>query len=492
MTCMLGIDVGTSSVKAILMSLSGEILCRESEGYDIDIPQPGWAQQDFLMIWEKVRAVLQRLTSRTPSHYRIAAIGITGQMHGLIPLGKDNLPLCPGIIWADQRSTGELEEICCSGVQQRSGNPAAAGMFLASLLWLQKKRPEIYEKTKKLLLPKDYIRFRLCGSFITDPSDATGTLLYDYKKESWDGESMKTWGISPALLPSISASCQVVGTTHKQCSEETGLPEGIPVVAGGGDTPMQLLGNGVILPGQLSTNIGTASQINCITQGEPAADLRFNVFRHIPENRWIRAGAGLNGGIVLKWLKNTFFSSLDYKEMDRLAAKSPAGAKGLVLLPFLCGERSPYMDPDAKGILFGLQLSHTKEDMIRCAMESVAYSFRDCLEIFRQADISLKGPIIASGGGASSPLWAQIQADVLGMEVLVRDSQEQAARGAAIAAAVGCGEYHSLEEGCKAAVSSHGTIYEPNLKNHTVYQEGFSIYRSLYQNNQGLFHPNKT
>lgn len=488
MAYLLGIDVGTSSAKAMIMEETGRMVSGGSYNYDIDISQTGYAEQNGLMLWDAVCEAVRIALRKLGDSPEIAAIGISGQMHGLVMLDHDKQPIRPIIIWADKRSSEQVAELKQLGLSERIGNPIATGFFLPSLLWVKQHEPHHFEKMRYAMLPKDYIRFCLTGEIGTDYSDASGTLLYNLEENDWDSDIVKTYGIPRETLPSCHFSCEIAGEISAQAAEKTGLKAGTPVVFGGGDTPMLLTGNGVIVAGQLSTNIGTASQINCVCDAVPKSGDKLNTFHHIPSKRWISVGASLNGGIILKWLRSTFLPAIDgFQGMDAFANKSVPGAHGLVLLPFLCGERSPYLDENAKGILFGITLSTNLNDIIRSAMEGVVYSFKDCMRVFEEQKFSMQDEIIASGGGSRSPLWLQMQADILQKTIRVNEGEEEACKGAAIAAGVGCGMYSSLEQACNVVQRLSSVVYEPNLANQSVYEAGFAAYRELYKNNKDLF-----
>lgn len=490
MAYLMGIDLGTSSVKTMIMDEEGECRALASKDYDIQFPKAGYAEQDPVMLWEEtVKSIQAALAQCRISSDEIAAIGLTGQMHGLVALNRDKEPLRPVIIWADQRSDREVRRLRGTVTEENACNPASAGFMLPSLMWMREEEPELFDHICYAMLPKDYIRYRLTGTIATDPSDASGTLLFHMQEGRWDTETAERYRIPVSMLPPCEKSTQIVGNVTEDASRITGLKKGTLVICGGGDGPMQLTGNGVIHPGQLVTNIGTASQIDCISDRiYPDRFYRLNTFCHVPENRWITMGAGLNGGIVLKWLRKEIFREVsDYDTMSELASKVPAGADGLVFLPFLCGERSPYMDAKAKGIFFGLGLIHTREHMIRACMESVVYSFLDCMRVFEQLGIPMEDRIIASGGGARSALWLQMQADILQKEIYTTRGREEACIGAAIAAGVGCGIYGSLEEGCQVVVKMDDKVYEPDRSNYEVYMENFELYRKIYRNNKELF-----
>lgn len=487
---LMGIDLGTSSVKAMIMDESGECKALASRDYDIQFPKAGYTEQDPGMLWQATVQSIRAAMSQCWIHgNEIASIGLTGQMHGLVTLDREKRPIRRVIIWADQRSIRQVRKIRGTTVEENACNPASTGFWLPSLMWMREEEPELFDRIRYILLPKDYIRYCLTGMIGTDYSDASGTLMFHMQKGTWDWENIEKYRIPREVLPSCEKSVKIIGTVTEEAGSLTGLAKGTPVICGGGDGPMQLTGNGAIRPGQLVTNIGTASQIDCISDRVyPDYHYRLNTFCHVPENRWITMGAGLNGGIVLKWLKKDIFREIpDYDAMTALAATVPAGAEGLVFLPFLCGERSPYMDAKAKGIFFGLELIHKREHMIRACMESVVYSFLDCMRVFEEIGIPMEDRIIASGGGARSPLWLQMQADILQKEIYTTKGREEACIGAAISAGVGCGIYSSLEEGCRAVVQMDDKVYEPDRSNYETYIRNFEVYRKVYQNNKELF-----
>ncbi len=488
MAYLLGIDVGTSSAKALVTDEIGRRISCGRAFYDIQIPQPGFAEQNGEALWGAVCDAIRAAIATAGVKENIIAIGVTGQMHGMLLLDADYRPLRPIVIWADRRSAAQVRQLKNKGIEDKVGNPVSTGLFLPSLLWVKENEPEIYKRTCHVMLPKDYVRFRMCGLNATDYSDATGTLLFNLKKGTWDWEIMEQLDLDSRWFPEFYHSCEIAGETTLQCSMDTGLSAGIKIVYGGGDTPMQLAGNGVVTPGQLNTNIGTASQINCICSDLPKTDLRINLFHHISQKSWIAAGASLNGGIVMKWLQNNVLSGFSsFSDMSKAAATSKAGANGVIMLPFLNGERAPYMDEYAKAILFGMTLSNDQNDIIRAAMESVVFSFRDCISVFQEMGLPMQEEIVASGGGAKSPIWLQIQADILQKTIKVTKEDEDASKGAVLAAGVGCGIYKSMEEAKTATIQWSDRIYEPNEKNRLVYDESFAVYQKLYRQNKALF-----
>ena len=485
---LLGVDVGTSSAKALIMDEDGRTIASAACGYEIITPEPGFAEQDADMLKNAAFQAIRQAVLQIESAQQIAAVGVTGQMHGLVALGKDDRPLRRVIIWADQRAKEESDFLRRSGAEEKTLNPASTGFLLPSLLWVKRHEPDVFANIRSVMMPKDYIRFCMTGEKGTDLSDASGTLLYNPKLGRWDPELLAATDISAAILPQIHASAQVAGSVTARAAQLTGLSAGTPVVYGGGDTPMLLTGNGVVSEGDLATNIGTASQINCICSNAPAAWKQLNVFHHASEQLWFAAGASLNGGIVLKWAKDTLLGgSVSFSEMDELAAQSAPGAKGVVLLPFLCGERAPYLNPTARAVLFGMELSTTRADIVRSVMESVVYSFRDCMEVFASLGLKMSDSVVASGGGSRSPVWLQMQADILKKRILVRKEGAEAARGAAIAAGVGIGLYTGYPEAARRTAQKTTGVYEPDSRNFAVYDERFETYRSLYTSNKALF-----
>ena len=470
------------------MDEEGTTIASAACGYEILTPEPGYAEQDADVLKDATFQAIRRAVSQIGSAQQIAAVGVTGQMHGLVALDRGDRPLRRVIIWADQRAKEETAFLRGCGAEEKTLNPASTGFLLPSLLWVKRHEPEIFENISSVMLPKDYIRFCLTGEGGTDLSDASGTLLYNPKLGRWDPELLAATDISPSILPEIHTSAQVAGAITAQAAQLTGLSAGTPVVYGGGDTPMLLTGNGVVSEGDLATNIGTASQINCICANAPAAWRQLNVFHHASEQLWFAAGASLNGGIVLKWAKDALLGgNVSFSEMDELAAQSVPGANGVVLLPFLCGERAPYLDPTARAVLFGMELSTTRADIVRSVMESVVYSFRDCMEVFANLGLKMSDSVVASGGGSRSPIWLQMQADILKKRIFVRSESAEAARGAAIAAGVGIGVYSGYPEAAQRTEQKTAGVYEPDSRNFAVYDERFETYRRLYTANKALF-----
>lgn len=485
---LLGIDIGTSSAKALVMDQSGNTVAAASVDYGISTPLPGYVEQDAYMLKSAAFSAVRDAVVQAGGGSAILAVGFTGQMHGLVCMDVEGRPLRPAIIWADQRSAEHLPFLREIGAEAIAMNPASTGFLLPSLLWVKEHEPKVFAKIHSVLFPKDYVRFCMTGSQSTDFSDASGALLFNPRTLRWDESICKACQIRTELLPSIRSSTDIAGHVTESAAQETGLLPGTPVICGGGDTPMQMTGNGLLEAGQISTNIGTASQINCICAKAPEAWDKLNVFHHTRNGLWIAAGASLNGGIVLKWARDSLLGgTLNFSDMDALAEASTPGANGVVLLPFLCGERAPYLNPHAKAVLFGMKLSTTRADIVRSILESVVYSFRDCMEVFAELKLPLSDSIVASGGGTKSPIWLQMQADILKKKIRVRNAAVEAGKGAALAAGVGVGIYDSLTQAANATVPKSDTVYVPNPENYSVYDQRFRIYQALYQNNKNLF-----
>lgn len=492
MSYLMGIDLGTSSVKAGIMDFDGKIVGMGQEGYDVQTPCSRYAEQDIELLWEAAARTIKKAVANgniNPSD--IKSIGLSGQMHGLVLLDRHMNPVRPSIIWADQRTKQQIDKIySIVGVDEfrkTTLNSLSTGFFICSLMWIRDNEPENYNKTYKAVLPKDYIRYKLCGELATDVTDASSTLAFDIAKRSWAFEIIEKIGIDTNLFPKCGEAYQVAGEIVKEGAEKTGLSCKTPVIYGGGDSLMHSVGNGIIKPGVVSANIGTAGQLSSAVNS-PVFDKQFrtNTFCHARDDLWIIFGGHLNGGIVLKWLRDNYFPHLSYREFDGVAEEIPAGSEGALFLPYLSGERTPYQDPNAKGIFFGMTLRHNYKHMIRAVMEGVILSMRLSLEIFKELSIPIER-VIASGGGAKSSIWLQMQADIFNTDIYTVSGKEEACTGAAIVAGVGVGIYQSIEQACSVVVKYNQKTTLPNPENIKVYNEAFEKYKLLYQNNKNLF-----
>jgi len=488
----MGIDLGTSSVKVIIMDVEGNIVGMGQEDYDVQTPAAGYAEQDIELLWEAtVRTIKQALTNGAVQPSDIKSIGFSGQMHGLVLLDKQMKPIRPAIIWADQRTKQQIDDIYSivgiDELKKRTLNSLSTGFFICSLMWVRDNEPENYNKAYKAVLPKDYIRYKMCGEIATDATDASASLAFDTAKRCWAFDIIEKIGINPGLFPKHGEAYQIAGTVTKKCEEETGLCCNTPVVYGGGDSLMHSVGNGIIKPGIISANIGTAGQLSSAVNS-PVFDSQYrtNTFCHAKEDLWIIFGGHLNGGIVLKWLRNNYFPHLTYKDFDAVANEIPAGSEGALFLPYLSGERTPYQDPFAKGIFFGMTLRHSYKHMVRAIMEGVAMSLRLSLEIFKELGLPIER-VVASGGGAKSDVWLQMQADIFNTDIYTVSGKEEACTGAAIVAGVGVNIYDSIEQACSSIVKYNPKVTHPNPGNVKVYDEAFEKFKLLYMNNKNLF-----
>lgn len=486
MRTILGIDLGTSSVKAMLFDAEQGVIAVRAEEYGVDIAHPGWAQQSPALWWESLVRVLRWLESHYREAYRsVCAVGYSGQMHGMVLTDAKGQPVRPAVIWLDQRAGRQLEEIGAVLSEEDMGNVfcnrVSSGFAFPSLLWVREQEPEIFARAAHFLSPKDYIRYKMTGEIGAEVVDASSTTLFATGERDWAWEVIDRFHLPPQLFPKVHESADIAGTVTAQCEAQTGLPAGIPVIYGSGDQPAQSIGNGVIGPGRIISNIGTGGQISAFSS-RPAYDkkLRTNTFCHAIRNAWTIFGATLCSGMSLSWAKNKVFRVGSYEEINAAVAAVSPGADGLIYLPYLSGERTPHMNPDARGVFFGMTLGQEQGHFLRAVMEGVTYSLRDCLGILQELGIDAP-EIIASGGATASPQWMQMQADILGKPVRVSRVKEQACLGSCLLAAVGTGVLPSLEEACGRFAVMDERVYLPDAANADVYREGYDTYRRLYE-----------
>lgn len=492
MSYLMGIDLGTSSVKTLIVDPDGNIKGSGQEDYVFDIPYEGYAEQDPEVWWKAtVSTIKNALSSSGIQAGEVACIGFSGQMHGMVLIDKALQVVRPAVIWCDQRSKKQVEEIYERVGRSELGrltlNPVATGFQTPSLMWVKEHEPENYERTYKVLLPKDYIRLRLTGEIGTDITDASSTLAFETANGKWSEKLLKILGLDIEKYPVCKRPFDIAGTVTSLAAGETNLKPGTKVVFGGGDQPMQAVGNGIVSSGTVSSTIGTGSIIFTASD-KPIYDkkLRMHTFSNAVPDVWSVMGATLCGGLSLRWLKDNITKNTDYKSIDKIAGILPPGSGGLIFLPYLGGERTPHMDPYARGIFFGLTLNHSQGNMARAVMEGVVFALRDSLEIFRALGIA-SNKVIASGGGAKSPLWLKIQADIFNQEVYTTQMTEQACTGAAIMAGVGCGEYSSVQEACSQVVKHNNVPVLPDPENVKIYDHYYQIYKELYERNKDLY-----
>lgn len=489
MEYVMGIDLGTSSVKAVIMDRSGELKAVAWRGYEVDMPQAGFATQKPQVWWEQTKtAIKEAIKCGGVPADKIKAIGFSGQMHGLVALDKEKRPLMPALIWMDQRSVRQQEKILKivkeRKLESQLMNRPLPGMMICSLLWVKEQMPETYEKICHVLLPKDYIRFCLGGTVETDETDGAGSLAFSVRDRRWCEPLLEELGISIEIFPSIVKPYEITGRVTKKAAAETGLQEGTLLAAGGADSAMQLTGSGVIEDGALSVNIGTASQLLTV-MSKPVCDrkLRTQTLCHAISGLWYQQCGSLNGGNTLSWLKNSILKTdAPYGQLDMEAGTVQAGCQGLLFLPYLAGERIPYENSDARGLFYGLSLKHRQEHMIRSVMEGVVLNLRECMDLFQESGTGVKAPyLIASGGGARGRTWRQIQADIFEMPVYRAETKEEACTGAAVMAAVGLKWFSGVEEAAEAIAGIQKEPIYPKPENVRLYKEKRERFRHLYQ-----------
>jgi xylulokinase len=496
MSIYLGIDIGTSGTKTLAMNARGKILAQATAVYPCYHPKPMWSEQDPEDWWQAtgktVRAVMKKAKLK-PADVR--AIGLSGQMHGSVFLDKNNRVVRRALLWNDQRTAAECEEI-----EKRAGgrkkliemvaNPALTGFTAPKILWLRNNEPKNFEKTVKVLLPKDEIRRRLTGEFATEVSDASGMLLLDVVNRRWSKELLGKLQLDDNLLARCYESEQVTGTLSRETAKLLGLTTDCMVVGGAGDCAAGAVGNGIVKAGVLSTSIGTSGVV-FVHSETPQVDPegRLHTFCHAVRGKWHMMGVTLAAGGSLQWFRNAVCQTLAneakrrkidaYDVLTEEAAVTPPGAEGLQFLPYLAGERTPHADPNARGAFVGLTLKHSRGHLVRAIMEGVTYSLRDCLAIIEEQGVAVK-QVRASGGGAKSPFWRQMQADVFGKTVVTMAADEGPGYGVALLAAVGAGEFKDVAEACEATVKTTGQT-KPSAAARKVYDKSFPVYQQLYR-----------
>ncbi len=413
----------------------------------------------------------------------VVGVGLTGQMHGLVLLDAQNKVIRPALIWCDQRSQRQVDSINgklgADSVLRSTANPVLTGFTLPKLLWVRDNEPQKYEAIRHILLPKDYARFKLTGEFATDVSDASGTALFDVVNRKWSDEMVSGLSLDPAILPRVYESSEVTGEVSEEAARVTGLAAGTPVMAGAGDQAASAIGNGIVEPGTVSCTIGTSGVVFAFLE-KPAYDPagRVHTFCHAMPNAWHVMGVTQGAGLSLQWFRNRFAPDCQYDDLTAEATLSPAGANGLFWLPYLMGERTPHLDANARASWVGLTAKHTRADLVRSVLEGVCYSQKDGLEII--AALGARPKLVRlSGGGAKSPFWHQLFADILDTRVTTLETQEGSAYGAALLAMVGTGEYGSAVEVCRAAVKEVDAKV-PSAEAAGFYARHYEIYRSLY------------
>ncbi|MBQ7753908.1 MAG: xylulokinase [Treponema sp.] len=494
MEYVIGVDLGTSGTKTVLFSSEGQPIASKTIEYPLYQPQNGWAEQEPLDWWNAAYKSMKAVIAESKINPKdIKGIGISGQMHGLVMLDKAGNVLRRSIIWCDQRTAAECDEITskvgASRLIELTANPALTGFTASKILWVRNHEPEVYAKCAHILLPKDYVRYMLTGEFATEVSDASGMQLLDVPNRCWSDEVLSKLGIDKSLLAKVYESPEVTGKVSKQAAELCGVPEGTPVVGGAGDNAAAAVGTGTVQDGIAFTTLGTSGVVFAHTDKlsiDPKG--RVHTFCCAVPGAWHVMGVTQAAGLSLKWFRDNFCDAEmvtakgmrkdPYYLMDKQAEAIPIGAERLLYLPYLMGERTPHLDPDCRGAFIGLSAMHTRQHMLRAVMEGVVYSQRDSVEVLRGMGVKIND-MLACGGGGTSPLWRQMLADVYGCPVKTVVSKEGPALGVAILAAVGTGIYSSVQEACKQVIKTN-PAQNPIAENSKEYEKFYRMYTQLY------------
>ena len=501
MYALLGIDLGTTGVKVVLFAADdGRTLSSAFIDYPLMHPQIGWAEQNPEDWWEAtVMAIRTCLVGGVRNNVQpedVRGVGLSGQMHGVVLLDEENRVLRPAIIWADQRSEAQCrwitERVGAARLLELVSNPALPGFSAPKLLWIRDNEPEIFAHARKMLLPKDYIRYRLTGKLAIEISDAAGTCLLDVKHGRWSREVLEALEIDPELLPPVIAADKVAGTITEEVAALTDLLPGVPVAGGGADNACAAVGNGVVRPGLALVSIGTSGVVLAFAS-TPQVDMsgpvpRVHTFNHAVPQAWYLMGVTQGAGLSMRWVRDNIglperalerWTGLDaYELLTKEAESIPAGSDGLLFLPYLQGERTPHLDAYARGGWIGLTASHDRRHLIRSVLEGVAFSLKDCSTIIQGQGLPIE-QVRVTGGGAKSPLWRQIIADVLGVELVTTNATEGPAFGAALLAGVASGLYPSVQQACEATVRViERTGPRPEVER--VYAQAYETYKALY------------
>ena len=485
MTYFLGIDTSTTGSKALLIDERGEVLGVASSPHTLQTPKPLWSEQDPREWWEAVSASIRSvLEGAGIGGERIGAVGLTGQMHGLVLLDEAGNVLRPAILWNDQRTQSQCDEIHARIGKEKfiqiTGNVALTGFTAPKILWVKENEPNVYAKAKHVLLPKDYVRYKLTGEYAMDKADGAGTVLFDLMSRDWSDEVLAALEIPHAWMPKTFEGPEFTGYVTKETASLTGLKAGTPVAAGGGDQAAQAVGVGAVEPGIVGLTVGTSGVVFATTSSaliEPEG--RLHAFCHAVPGMWHFMGVMLSAAGSLQWYRDTLAADMSFDELLKEAEAVPAGSEGLQFLPYLSGERTPHPDPLARGAFIGLTLRHSRAHLTRAVLEGVAFGLKDSFTLIQNAGLGAITQMRASGGGTKGALWRQIMASILEAELVTVNTTEGAAYGAALLAGVGAGAWANVPTACKACIKITGST-QPDPAQADLYRKVYPLYQALY------------
>lgn len=485
MVYLLGIDTSTTSSKALIMDERGEMIAVSSSPHTLQTPRPRWSEQDPREWWKAVSASIRSVLEKAGiGGERIGAVGLTGQMHGLVLLDEVGSVLRPAILWNDQRTQKQCDEIHARIGKEKfiqiTGNVALTGFTAPKILWVSDNEPEVFAKVKHVLLPKDYIRYRLTGEYALDKADGAGTVLFDLKSRAWSREVLDALEIDPTWMPNTFEGPEFTGRVTEEAASITGLKAGTPVAAGGGDQAAQAVGVGAVEPGIVGLTVGTSGVVFATTPSaliEPEG--RLHAFCHAVPGMWHFMGVMLSAAGSLQWYRDTLAPDVRFDELLKEAEAVPAGSEELQFLPYLSGERTPHPDPLARGAFIGLTLRHSRAHLTRAVLEGVSFGLKDSFRLIQNAGLGAITQVRASGGGTKGALWRQILASVLEAELVTVNTTEGAAYGAALLAAVGAGAWTDVRSACKACIKITGST-QPEPSQVSAYRKAYPLYQGLY------------
>ncbi len=485
MNFFLGIDTSTTSSKALLIDENGNVVAVTSNPHTLQMPRPLWSEQDPREWWKATSASIRSVLEKAGiGGERVAAVGLTGQMHGLVLLDDDGNVLRPAILWNDQRAQVQCDEIHRRIGREKfiqiTGNVALTGFTAPKILWVKENEPAVFAKAKHMLLPKDYVRYKLTGEYAMDKADGAGTVLFDLKARHWSDEVLSALDIPRTWMPETYEGTEITSCVTEEAALLTGLKAGTPIVAGGGDQATGAVGVGAVEPGIVGLTVGTSGVVFATTPSaliEPEG--RLHAFCHAVPGMWHFMGVMLSAAGSLQWYRDTLAPNMSFDDLLMEAETSPAESEGLQFLPYLSGERTPHPDPLARGAFIGLTLRHSRAHMTRAVLEGVTFGLKDSFTLIQNTGLGNITQVRASGGGVKSPLWRQIMATVLNVELVTVNTTEGGAYGAALLAGVGMGAWGDVAAACKACIQVTGSTH-PNPSEVEAYQRAYDLYRALY------------